>query len=252
MRHSVDIIVFVLIASAFATSIAAQEKDSYFTVGSTREAVIEAQGQPTRVSKYPRIQQETWWYGLSSVTFIEGKVSEWHNSVNSRYSLRISLGAQEPGAAGIRIGASTEEIVAAQGTPTRISFYPHLGEQIWWYKHSSVTFRGGEVTAWRNASNNLNIPKEEGPTEDVHVGLQSTREEVLKVIGPPQHVSSYPTLGEEVWWYGYSTVTFRNGVVAEWDYIDSLFRGQSTRHKVVEPGYPLKEMSTRAQYPFRD
>ncbi|MEJ8756370.1 J domain-containing protein [Pontibacter sp. H259] len=45
--------------------------------------------------------------------------------------------------------------------------------------------------------------------------IGSTKEEVLKIQGTPDEVHKYESFKEEVWNYGYSSITFKNGKVAE-------------------------------------
>ena len=47
---------------------------NYFTIGSTKDDVISIQGQPDRFSIY------TWWYGLASIDFRNGRVISWNNN----------------------------------------------------------------------------------------------------------------------------------------------------------------------------
>ncbi|RYZ24713.1 MAG: J domain-containing protein [Chitinophagaceae bacterium] len=53
-------------------------EDDRFTLGSTKEEVLKIQGDPTEKYFYETIG-EVWYYGFSSVTFNDGRVSQFSN-----------------------------------------------------------------------------------------------------------------------------------------------------------------------------
>jgi hypothetical protein len=65
-----------------------KKQNSYFSLGSTHTHVIEAQGHPSRISKYESLGEETWDFGLSTIVLKNGHVKEYRN-YNS--NLRIKL-----------------------------------------------------------------------------------------------------------------------------------------------------------------
>jgi len=56
-----------------------QGKGDYFTIGSTKDEVLQVQGAPTSISKYEGMNEEVWSYDFSSITFKSGQVSEYSN-----------------------------------------------------------------------------------------------------------------------------------------------------------------------------
>jgi outer membrane protein assembly factor BamE (lipoprotein component of BamABCDE complex) len=122
----------------------------YFSLGSTMNHVAKVMGTPTRTAD---IGDEVWWnYRYSQVTFRDGKVAEWSNSANN---LKVRLGTSAPAADYFTQGATTEEVVAVMGTPTRISA---IGDEVWWsYSYSQITFKHGRVSSWSNSANNLKV-----------------------------------------------------------------------------------------------
>lgn len=50
----------------------------YFTIGSTKEDVKKVMGPPTSIDSY----FDTWYYDTSTITFSNGKVKEYHDSLN--------------------------------------------------------------------------------------------------------------------------------------------------------------------------
>ena len=48
------------------------------------------------------------------------------------------------------------------------------------------------------------------------INLGDTKKDVLEVLGAPTDVSKYPALEKEVWSYGFSSITFKNGRVDEY------------------------------------
>ena len=114
---------------------------SYFTVGSTKDEVLAAQGTPTSFS------ETQWTYGLSHVSFRNGRVTNWNVSpVNSLRVRMVPGNRADADAARARgyftVGSTKDEVLAVQGTPTS------FGETQWGYGLSHVTFQNGRVTTW--------------------------------------------------------------------------------------------------------
>ncbi|MBL9115681.1 MAG: outer membrane protein assembly factor BamE [Verrucomicrobiaceae bacterium] len=122
----------------------------YFTLGSTMNHVAEVMGTPSRTAD---VGDEIWWYyRYSRVTFRNGKVAEWSNSGNN---LKVILGTSAPAADYFTQGATTEQVIAVMGTPTRTAT---IGDEVWWYYgYSRITFKQGRVSSWSNSENNLKV-----------------------------------------------------------------------------------------------
>ena len=62
---------------------------TYFTLGSSQDDVLLAQGTPTKIDRYEASRKEIWHYGWSTVTFSlpDGLVTEWNNDGNLNVGL---------------------------------------------------------------------------------------------------------------------------------------------------------------------
>ena len=101
------------------------------------------------------------------------------------------------------IGSTKDEVIAAQGTPSRIN-----GDE-WGYEFSSVKFNDAKVVSYSDISKILNIkmkPSAEGNGLGTSgfFGIGSTKDEVLAVQGTPSKVN-----GNE-WGYNFSSIQFQN------------------------------------------
>lgn len=110
----------------------------FFTLGSTKEAVAALQGTPTQISG------NRWSYGFSRVDFAWGKVVGWYNSAMDPLRVQILPGS-EPERPFFTVGSTKEEVLAVQGTPTRLT------ENRWSYGYSYVDFENGKVVKWYNS-----------------------------------------------------------------------------------------------------
>ena len=207
-------------------------EEDYFTRGSSQDEVLHVQGTPTKINSYPGLGEETWTYGrLSQVTFSlpEGRVTAWNNyDGNLKVHLLPKSGTSTTPGYFTR-GSSQDDVLHAQGTPTKINSYPGLGEETWTYgRLSQVTFSlpDGRVTAWNNYDGNLKVrllPKSGTSTTPEYFTRGSSQDDVLHAQGTPTKINSYPGLGEETWTYGrLSQVTFSlpDGRVTEWNNYD--------------------------------
>ena len=198
------------------------EKD-YFTRGSSQGEVLYAQGTPGEINTYDYSGEEVWHYGFSTITFSlpNGLVVEWRNTGN----LNVELLPQNevtltPGY--FTRASSQDDVLHAQGTPTGISTYDYSGEEVWHYGFSTITFSlpDGLVIEWRNTGN-LNVkllPQNEASFTPGYFTRGSSQDDVLHAQGTPTGINAYDYSGEEVWRYGFSTVTFSlpDGLVTEW------------------------------------
>jgi hypothetical protein len=81
------------------------------------------------------------------VKFKNGRVAEWSDYGGT---LRVTMGARVSNAPPFGRGDFPERVVAAMGTPSSFSRWEFLGEEVWRYGLSTVTFRQGRVLAWRD------------------------------------------------------------------------------------------------------
>lgn len=114
------------------------EWNRFFKPGSTKDEVLAVQGAPDRVSG------ETWWYGTAAVTFAGGRVAGYSNADGN---LRVRVLPENPLSlppSSFSIGATKDEVLAVQGTPTR------LKGETWYYGADSIFFSGGVVSKVHN------------------------------------------------------------------------------------------------------
>jgi len=117
----------------------------FFSLGSSRNEVLTVQGTPTRV------HGNRWYYGFSEVRFRNDHVEGYDNYFGNLY---VRLLPSDPLPEGHRresftVGASADEVLAVQGTPTSIQ------GNTWFYELSSVLFREGKVQYVNNVGGNL-------------------------------------------------------------------------------------------------
>jgi len=172
----------------------------YFTLGASQAQVLNVQGPPGR------IRGQTWIYNLSEVQFKDGRVHRYNNFDGSlRIRLLPSKLVEEPPAF-FSLGSSKDEVLAVQGTPTRIS------NQIWTYGFSEIRFRDERVVAFDNFFGNLKIRMLPSGAGGAETGkdfftIGSNPDEVLSVQGTPSSVQG------DMWFYHFSNIIFRRGKV---------------------------------------
>jgi len=121
-----------------------QQKNEYFTLGSSKLKVQTIMGAPDEKNEF------SYGYGDSSVFFNQkGLVLGWNN-VNNR--LKVFIALPDKNQPPIKVGTTKLEVVKVMGTPT------FLSKSQWRYEKSSIFFDAlGKVKRWDNVSNNLRI-----------------------------------------------------------------------------------------------
>jgi hypothetical protein len=175
---------------------------SFFSLGSSKKEVLRVQGKPSKV------YGQTWVYGLSDVTFKEGRVWRYHNFDGT---LQVQI-VPSPSAANdyspqsFSLGSSKDEVVRVQGAPTRVE-----GNK-WSYGFGEIYFKDGVVIGFNNFFNTLKItmlPSKEPVTSlsPGHFTIGSSQDDVLAVQGTPTVVQG------NIWSYQLSEVLFVDGKV---------------------------------------
>lgn len=173
----------------------------FFTLGSSRQQVLEAQGKPTRSDDL------VWEYGSSKVFFQSGRVVTWYSAPTARLKVRLDPAGPVAAKSYFTVGSTKDEVLAVQGTPTEFT------DTMYKYGESRIRFNGGVVDAWHSTLERplrvKVIPT--GPVFSTgYFTIGSTKDEVAAIQGTPTD------LGEDVWCYGFSQVLFKAGRVAEW------------------------------------
>jgi len=114
----------------------------FFTVGSTKDEVLAAQGTPSKFT------DTTFSYGSSDVIFGNGKVVSWTqysmNPLKAKLLPTTRVGAIEY----FTVGSTKDEVIAAQGTPSKFT------DTTFSYGSSDVIFGNGKVVSWTQYSMN--------------------------------------------------------------------------------------------------
>lgn len=193
--------------------------DTYFHLGSNKQTVLQIQGNPTTVNKIEAIGIETWYYGLSSVTFKNGRVSEFSNSGDNLQVRMSTTRTTESTLTFFTIGSIKDQVLAVQGQPTSISKIDAIGIETWYYGLNSVTFKNGRVHEYSNSGGDLQIRMTASGTKSKmsdYYTIGSTKNQVLEVQGTPTEITKIEAIGVETWFYGLSSITFKNGRVSEY------------------------------------
>jgi hypothetical protein len=180
----------------------ASSSGSFFTIGSTQREVLRIQGRPTKV------HGQTWAYGLSDITFKEGRVWRYHNFDGA---LRVQMLPNVPVGKGhnpktFSLGSSRDEVLLVQGTPTQVE--PNK----WSYGFSEIYFKNGAVSGYNNFFSNLKVlmlpsNETEAALSKGYFTIGSSPDDVLAVQGTPTVVHG------NIWSYQLSEVQFGDGKV---------------------------------------
>jgi len=122
---------------------AASATRSHFTVGSTKEEVIAAQGAPDSASS------NLFSYGESRVYFDDGKVTSWDNHT-PRLKARLRP-SRSTGNTTFTVGSTKDEVLSAQGTPDSFS------DDQFTYGNAVIHFANNRVTSWYDKDSQLKV-----------------------------------------------------------------------------------------------
>ncbi|MCA1994840.1 MAG: hypothetical protein LDL41_22745 [Coleofasciculus sp. S288] len=171
---------------------------------SWQEAVDLMKAVPASSSKYPVAQK---------------KVSEYQR--NLQYAL--SKISKKLPVSPIRstlwsFGSTKEDVIRIQGTPTGVSRYDALCQEVLHYGNSTVELKNGVVKAYDNLDKNFKVSVNAPATREVQDAtefwtLGSKREEVFRIQGTPTRITQSDAFLQEVIHYESSTVTLKNGIV---------------------------------------
>jgi len=119
-------------------------KKEYFTLGSTKQKVINVMGIPYEDNSY------SYEYRNSSVYFNQKGIVVGWNNVNNE--LNVFLAKPDDNAPLISVGSTKSEVINTMGTPSFIN------KNIWRYGKSYVLFDArGKVKNWKDISDNLRV-----------------------------------------------------------------------------------------------
>ena len=178
------------------------QSKGYFTVGSTRDEVLEVQGAPTKFT------DTSLTYGLSIVSFANGRVSSWNIYASSPLKAQLLPSAPVQSKGYFTVGSTKDEVLEVQGTPTKFT------DTSLTYGLSNVSFANGRVSSW-NIYASSPVKAQLLPSAPVqskgYFTVGSTKDEVLEVQGTPTKFTDTSLT------YGLSNVNFTNGRVSSWN-----------------------------------
>lgn len=112
-------------------------KPEHITIGSTQDDVLTIQGTPTWAT------DRMWEYSGSRLYFTAGRVTGWEIWPASPLKVQLLPAIpSDPVPAFFTVGSTKDEVLAVQGTPTRVT------ERLWEYSMSRVVFTDNRVTRW--------------------------------------------------------------------------------------------------------
>ncbi|MFH4480101.1 peptidoglycan-binding domain-containing protein [Vibrio diabolicus] len=194
----------------------------YFTRGSHQDEVLRVQGRPSDISTYSASGYEEWKYGYSSVKIStrDRRVISWNNEGNLK--VKLLPGQNTSNTTYFTRGSHQDDVLRVQGTPDDISIYSASGYEEWKYGYSSVKIstRDRRVLSWDDEGNlKVKLLPGSNTTSDPYFTRGSHQDDVLRVQGTPEDISTYSASGYEEWKYGYSSVKIstRDRRVLSWD-----------------------------------
>ena len=185
-----------------------------FGIGTSKNSVLQIMGTPTNTSKSPYSNEETWYYGLSSITFKDNRVYEY---MNLGGNLKVWISSAKQNAPLIKIGSIKQNVLDSMGTPTIVSVFPYSNEETWYYGLSSITFKDNRVYEYMNLGGNLKVYTRSPNPNAPLIKKGSTKSSVINSLGTPSSITKFPFWEMETWHYGLSSVNFKNNVVYSWD-----------------------------------
>lgn len=128
----------------------AENNKLYFTIGSSKELVIKAQGYPFKLDL--ENNQEIWHYNKSFVVIQNGFVTGYSNIDTNLYVIMLPHAAlsKYDKDSFFSIGSTKDQVLALQATPVSVSSPFGLDLETWTYQNGNVTFRGGIVASFIN------------------------------------------------------------------------------------------------------
>lgn len=173
------------------------------SLGVGAKDVIFALGSPSEISF---TNPYRWYYRNAYVTFdSDWNVNGWRNTYGElNQALIVPIGGK------LSLGMTTEDVVAALGTPSEISYTDKF---TWYYKNSRVTFNSDwNVTGWKNTYGELDSALVVPSGGKIAIGIN--KDALLEALGTPSEIAHNNPYR---WYYKNSYVTFDAGwIVNGW------------------------------------
>lgn len=131
--------------------------DGFWSLGSTKEAVLAVEGTPSQFIRYEALNQELLYYDDSLVELENNAVVSYNNAGGNLNVVVVPSGVNIPKAAAWTLNSTQEEILLIQGTPTQIERDPSICRERFYYDKSVIEFNNGGLAGYHNYSNNLKV-----------------------------------------------------------------------------------------------
>lgn len=125
-----------------------------FSIDATQNEVRKIQGEPDDIVKVSALNQEIWYYEMSSITFENGRVSEYAN-IGNNLCITYYNAVKKGNSNSFSVGDTRVDVLKAQGNPTTTMRIKPLDQEIWYYGESRVLFVKGKVSEYSNNEQNL-------------------------------------------------------------------------------------------------
>ncbi|MGP1383263.1 MAG: hypothetical protein ACTS2F_06845 [Thainema sp.] len=129
----------------------------FWSLGSTKEAVLAIEGTPSQFIRYEALNQELLYYGSSLIELKNDIVTGYNNADNNLNVVVMPSGRQRPKTNAWTLDSTQEDILLIQGTPTQIERDPSICRERFYYDKSIVDFNNGKLAGYHNYSNNLRV-----------------------------------------------------------------------------------------------
>ncbi len=130
------------------------EDEARISPVASQTEVRQVMGEPTRIVR--ENGGEEWFYGESRLKFEDGHLVYW---LPTDRLIPVFMGELKPEAEPITIGATTNIVLDAMGTPSGFTKLDLLKQEIWFYGFSSILIVKGKVVSWNDAWNLKVLPK---------------------------------------------------------------------------------------------
>ena len=152
----VSVLLFFSLASGLPDEIEAEmDTDERISPGATEVEVRNVMGIPTKTNILSGGIEYV--YGYSRIKFVNGRMVQWY-PVDKL--IPVFMADRQPDAPSIVVGATTNDVLNAMGTPSglTLSEFPRK-QEIWLYGASSIMIVNGKVESWSDAWNLVVSPK---------------------------------------------------------------------------------------------
>jgi hypothetical protein len=127
-------------------------------VGSIKETVFQIQGTPSRVAQYDYSDQETLYYGNSTIDLSSGRVTGYDNrDRNLKVQMAPVLTAEDSHSPVWTTDSHREDVLRVQGTPTQVMLNASTCAETLYYGNSMVSLKNGFIAGYDNLDRNLRV-----------------------------------------------------------------------------------------------